>query len=980
MNVDDENILQSTNLSLALGYSNQCIQTILNSDPGAGANAASRVDMTFVATNTLAELVWSPKRAACKLESEVAGEDNSSMFPSSNADIIPLGGTATCDQVEETENAVNMNVLQNEDPRSNKGEDEFKPDMAQNYPTCEEHVAESKDISEGTHALGMQIVVAPVTHATEECEANETKVHYAVSSGRGREKMPSILDEGRKGKTGTRNLLETMESTAENDLENPLGENAFRVATEIVALKSADIIESNIQQDKTVEVKESSSNSEFRKGRINGKSIVLADEDEDRMMLNKENVDGSNDTVESCNSTGQLSTGKRKWNFEQTLIVENKRVKRQIHESPGSSSKQNSSFMNWISNMTKGFSRLPQSGAPPCAVVSNPDHGHENADQDLITCNKNEDPKPRNVGFQSIFRSLYSQKGKGQEASALNSDRETKVSKELELENRTCNLNATPIAYCMGTGNVYNRFLPTSERFNESTSGNQVGPSVRSKDISMDLVPIQESNANSTENINPSNLPTNKEKDGTSSNFSHGKYNTNSVEKIDSEIPFEAKTARDFCFRGDPLESSWVARFTNRTSGPSPNQDPRKRSTGEPLDYSRDSMKLNPQLQNLIGSSNVHENDENMTCVQNCGTAAESSFGFNKIKGQQNDKSDYKLNRVSPSSRCDSSEAMASVFARRLDVFKHIVPSDDPDRADSATMTCYFCGMKGHHLRECPEIVSTELEDLERNFNLYDGVKQLSCVCIRCFQSNHWAVACPSVCKRLKNEPECDTSLANQFRPIKMELDVRNDDDKKQEDTTIDALKARNYNDSGVEKDLTFNLKSNEASTSRKRSLGKEIASSSVDKRLNQVTPLYSAINAQVSDVPSGVFDAIRSLRLTRTDILKWINSSLPVSHLDGFFLRLRLGKWEEGLGGTGYYAAYISGEHMESSVEKSKTSIAVNVGGMKCSVKSQYVSNHDFLEDELRAWWSATLRGGDKIPSEEELRLKVKEKKMLGF
>lgn len=31
-------------------------------------------------------------------------------------------------------------------------------------------------------------------------------------------------------------------------------------------------------------------------------------------------------------------------------------------------------------------------------------------------------------------------------------------------------------------------------------------------------------------------------------------------------------------------------------------------------------------------------------------------------------------------------------------------------------------------------------------------------------------------------------------------------------------------------------------------------------------------------------------------------------------------------------------------------------------------------------AWWSATLKGGSKIPSEEDLRLKVKEKKMLGF
>lgn len=39
---------------------------------------------------------------------------------------------------------------------------------------------------------------------------------------------------------------------------------------------------------------------------------------------------------------------------------------------------------------------------------------------------------------------------------------------------------------------------------------------------------------------------------------------------------------------------------------------------------------------------------------------------------------------------------------------------------------------------------------------------------------------------------------------------------------------------------------------------------------------------------------------------IRWINADR--SKLDGFFLRLRLGKWEEGLGGTGYHVAYING------------------------------------------------------------------------
>ncbi|KAJ6903586.1 hypothetical protein NC651_020926 [Populus alba x Populus x berolinensis] len=110
------------------------------------------------------------------------------------------------------------------------------------------------------------------------------------------------------------------------------------------------------------------------------------------------------------------------------------------------------------------------------------------------------------------------------------------------------------------------------------------------------------------------------------------------------------------------------------------------------------------------------------------------------------------------------------------------------------------------------------------------------------------------------------------------------------------------------------------------------------------------------------------------------MNSHTPPSHLDGFFLRLRLGKWEQGLGGTGYYVACITGVQSQSSKQKFKNSIAVIVGGVKCLVKSQYISNHDFTEGELMAWWCATLKDGGKTPSEEELRLKVEELKMLRF
>ena len=51
MNVENENIDPVINVGLALGYSNHSIQRRLSNDLGAGANAASRIDMTFVATD-----------------------------------------------------------------------------------------------------------------------------------------------------------------------------------------------------------------------------------------------------------------------------------------------------------------------------------------------------------------------------------------------------------------------------------------------------------------------------------------------------------------------------------------------------------------------------------------------------------------------------------------------------------------------------------------------------------------------------------------------------------------------------------------------------------------------------------------------------------------------------------------------------------------------------------------------------------------
>lgn len=63
MNLEDDKVEPLTDLGLSLNYSDQNNKRgALNIDPSAGANAGSGVHRTFVATNPLTELVWSPHK------------------------------------------------------------------------------------------------------------------------------------------------------------------------------------------------------------------------------------------------------------------------------------------------------------------------------------------------------------------------------------------------------------------------------------------------------------------------------------------------------------------------------------------------------------------------------------------------------------------------------------------------------------------------------------------------------------------------------------------------------------------------------------------------------------------------------------------------------------------------------------------------------------------------------------------------------
>ncbi|XP_039067666.1 uncharacterized protein LOC120213653 [Hibiscus syriacus] len=113
--------------------------------------------------------------------------------------------------------------------------------------------------------------------------------------------------------------------------------------------------------------------------RRKGKEKTLSDGDV-KGMMSKAEVDDSDESVESCNSAALFSTGKRRKGFEQELIVGSKRVK------------QDSPFMNWISNMMKGFLKAKDETPSLMLTAANTNKAHGSAIENLDASNTKRDP------------------------------------------------------------------------------------------------------------------------------------------------------------------------------------------------------------------------------------------------------------------------------------------------------------------------------------------------------------------------------------------------------------------------------------------------------------------------------------------------------------------------------------------------------------------------------------------------------------
>ncbi|KAL0376724.1 UNVERIFIED_CONTAM: hypothetical protein Scaly_0790000 [Sesamum calycinum] len=613
--------------------------------------------------------------------------------------------------------------------------------------------------------------------------------------------------------------------------------------------------------------------------------------------------DDSNKSVESCNGTGLFSKTLKRHSYDQEQLVGSKRMKKQGQECHDSTSivRPDSSFTNWISNMVKGLSDSSKAGSLPLAL-SNDVFGSYHQDK------KKHDSEKPSMGFQTMFQSLYCRNTKMSDSVVKKDHSSTEESKALKVADMKSIEN-----------------LPRSCGENNDNSCKQI--ILSEKEVST--------------HISRNSKPWIFSADFACTSYACG---TSSAENKASDVLVNS-TAEHRCLntppancmpeKSNPPASLWITRLYTKTStlencnqitqeaGACFAATPKAKLSSRITNV----FSINQKTSEARGNSADHHVHASGRQMQRIAATSDASFELKPV----NKPSPAQL---SPERR--SSEAMTSVFAKRLDAIKHIKHPSEKRKSSTSTLKCFFCGQSGHDLRKCLELTDTELNDL-----LVKTSSLIGCKNLLVFASDAFSSLC------------ADNEASHPGRDI--------DDNKQVAARLMACSSSKSCLDSPNEYQKSTALNSEN------------------DLKDKQSFPPYNFINAQSAVVPEEMFQAIRKLRMSRADILRWMSSDVSLPHLNGFFLRLRLTKLEAGLGGTGYYVARITGETAATIHCKSKNSIFVDVAGIKSSVGSRYVSNHDFLEDEIKAWWTRIANNGGQMPSLHELNSKFVGRKCLG-
>ncbi|CAM8905493.1 unnamed protein product [Rhodiola kirilowii] len=945
MNVDDHSKEPATDLRLSLDYSNRGTQVIENS--GAGANATSRVDMAFVASDHLKELVWSPSKGLsikctnCSTAAEESrraltmGMSNKTTSASQASESKPVTGTASAKfparngRIGVACQSAYMPV--NEGSRCNSTlcpKDVLERHI---FPVRSMHKVSSRKRSFDT-----------INKHTDLClreNTEEPQVGLASNMNDVNQQSNSLPEESQKGigfKKHELHVDDDFVAVASNTINSGfLNEDEFKHHRNDVSTVKGKIYRGE----------DSPTDSKINEYRRKGKANVLSD------VNVGHGEEGSRRSIESCSSVGSFCSQRKKRSLGQEFTNESKRSKTTVQPSPSPTSLVNGSgsFIGWISNMTKGINKANKEGTPCLALTLTPARPqNENSERELIPHRNNEKYSHQRAGFQNIFESIYCTNYKVHGQTTFTDERQK---------------NGEPFDPCGGNSMVDVVPLSTYEMTSSSCKGDQSsGNGARQLKLQKVLSRI----GDNKEHYSPEK--------GESCNFltkvqtiklttSTSSPDICRTQNNDSSPLPEIKAGLTNAI--DPLQSFWVTRFCPKSAIPKSVADNRGRilCVDNQARHPEKSIFRSSQLSKVVQPKRLLiELHNELVGVQGY-TASDSdvSIGLKKDANLTAQISECST-EIFSTERLKSSEAMASTFARRLDAIKHMTPAGKTSDASGAGTTCFYCGRKGHSLRNCSEFTENKLEDLlDRS-----GSEKAPRLCTQCFQVGRCATDC-------LNAPSKVSGCGALVIPNSGAPEILGDRSNKEalvekKDIPVADAPSTACNQTNPEPDL--NLHKHYAKSGH---VEFELEESSA-------APLRNSIDGQGSDIPKGYFDAVRLLRLSRREILKLIDSQTLVSNLEGFFLRLRLGNVEKGLDRNGYHVAYIDGVRSEESCRGSNLILPVNMGSIKCLVGSQSISNQDFLEDELMAWWSAIVKNGNKLPTQEELNNKLVQKKNLGL
>ncbi|KAL0414398.1 UNVERIFIED_CONTAM: hypothetical protein Sradi_1641500 [Sesamum radiatum] len=950
---------------------------------GAGGNATSSVEMAFAVYDPLSELVWSPHNGLSLKCADSSMPDN--MWDAGPS----VNDLSTSESMRSKGNRDNnVNKVVNDELNAIHGQRDggSKRKMEEDAGTSDANEEKSEDNGEKDSLTSHNVQIADIAGSKKHSEQDN------LAEGAVDIKLDKAMNRGFSGKLSRRTRgnqsrrlefnssssdimrlavplrseplacsLPNLQAREESDDEvtsasGDVNNNKTRIPVSISGRhflkmessaendssrlpEAAHILhETRLLGESSLPVVRSPTNSRIGLYQDKGKEKALSDGGIYDYGRSSNDGDDSNESVESCNSTGSFSKTIKRHRYDQEQLVGSKRMKKQVQECHDSTSivRPDSSFTTWISNMVKGLSDSSKEGSFPLAVSNDVFVSYR---QDK----KKHDCESPSTGFETMFQSLYCRNGKMSDSVVQKDHSSTEESKELKVADKK-SIENLPRSCDGNNDNSCKQIILSEKEVSPHISRNSK-PWIFSADFACTSYACRTSST------------INKASDvQVNSTAEHRCLNTPLVNCMPE--------------KSNPPASLWITRLYTKTSMlESCNQITQEAGA---CSVATPKAKLSSRITNVFsidqktsearGNSaddHVHASGRQM---QRIAATSDASFELKPIN---------KLSPVQLSPELRSSEAMTSVFANRLDAIKHIKHPSGKGKSSISTLTCFFCSQSGHDLRKCPELTDTELKDLLVKISSFDRV-QISLLCIRCFQFGHWAISCPLVSSHRHRQSEQDAGVISRYSAYCLQLCADNetshpgpdDDDNKQ-------VAARLMACSSSSKPCLDSSNEYQRNTA---------LNSENDLKDKQNFPPCNFINARSAVVPDEMFHAISKLRMSRANILRWMSSNVSLPHLNGFFLRLRLTKLEAGLSGTGYYVARITGDTAATTHCKSKNSIFVDVGGIKSSVGSRYVSNHDFLEDEIKAWWITIVNNGGKIPSLHELNSKFLDRKCLGF